>query len=53
VFEHKYPLATVTTTFRAGSDHVPLVVNFGINQTFNPPLFILKSDGWRKKGLEK
>ena len=32
-FDHLYPLASVKSASRAGSDHVPLVINFGINST--------------------
>jgi len=32
-FDHLYPLANVMSASRAGSDHAPLIINFGINST--------------------
>ena len=31
VFDQKYPLSNVLVASRAGSDHVPLIINFGLN----------------------
>lgn len=41
-FEQKYPLAFVTSKSRAGSDHVPLVINFGVNKPRKPSVFIFE-----------
>jgi len=38
-FEQKFLLAYVTAKARAGSDHVPLVLNFGIQEARKPSLF--------------
>jgi len=38
-FEQKYPLAFVTAKAKAGSDHVPLVLNFGVTEPKKPSLF--------------
>jgi len=38
-FELKFPLAFVTTSSRAGSDHVPLLLNLGIEETKKPTIF--------------
>jgi hypothetical protein len=38
-FEQKYPLAFVITQPRAGSDHVPLILNFGIEEARKFVLF--------------
>ena len=32
-FDHLYPLASVKSVSRAGSDHAPLIINFGTNNT--------------------
>ena len=36
--EQKYPLAFVTSKSRAGSDHVPLVLNFGVEERKKPSM---------------
>jgi endonuclease/exonuclease/phosphatase family metal-dependent hydrolase len=41
-FEQKYPLAFVTSKSRAGSDHVPLVLNLGVDEPKKPNLFRFK-----------
>jgi hypothetical protein len=41
-FEQKYPLAFVIAKSRAGSDHVPLVLNFGVDEAKKPYLFIFE-----------
>jgi len=38
-FEQQYPLAFVTAKSRAGSDHVPLVINFGTDEPKKPSVF--------------
>jgi hypothetical protein len=38
-FEQKFALAYVTAKVRAGSDHVPLILNFGIQEARKPSLF--------------
>jgi len=38
-FEQKYPRAFVTAKSRAGSDHVPLILDFGIDSVRKPTLF--------------
>jgi hypothetical protein len=43
-FEQKYPLAFVTSKSRAGSDHVPLVINFGVDEPRKPSVF--KFEKW-------
>ena len=37
--ENAYPLASVKSASRAGSDHVPLIFNFGVHEVFKPKLF--------------
>ena len=39
LFEQKFPLAFVTVKTRAGSDHVPLILDFGIDSVRKPTLF--------------
>jgi hypothetical protein len=38
-FEQQYPLSFVTSKSRAGSDHVPLVINFGIDEPKKQSVF--------------
>lgn len=38
-FELKFPLAFVSTSSRASSDHVPLLLNLGIEETKKPSVF--------------
>jgi hypothetical protein len=38
-FEHSFPLAFVTARARVGSDHVPLILNFGVQEAKKPSLF--------------
>lgn len=38
-FEQKFPLAYVTTSSRAGSDHVPLILNLGSEGRKKPSIF--------------
>ena len=38
-FEHKFPLAFVSTSSRASSDHVPLILNFGLEERRKPSMF--------------
>jgi hypothetical protein len=38
-FELKFPLAFVTTSSRASSDHVPLILNLGIEEVKKPNIF--------------
>ena len=38
-FEQKYPLAVVISRSRAGSDHVPLILNFGTEIEKKPEIF--------------
>lgn len=38
-FELKFPLAFVTTISRASSDHVPLILNLGIEEVKKPSIF--------------
>ena len=45
-FDQLYPLASVKSASRAGSDHVPLVINFGINSTQNKARLDLRSGGF-------
>lgn len=42
-FGQQYPMAFVNTASKAGSDHVPLILNFGLNQTRKQ--FALKNGG--------
>jgi exonuclease III len=44
-FEQKYPLAFVIAKSRAGSDHVPLVLNFGWMKLKNLICSDLKNGG--------
>ena len=38
-FEHKFSLAFVSTSSRASSDHVPLLLNFGLEERRKPSMF--------------
>lgn len=38
-FEQRFPLAFVTTSSRAGSDHAPLILNLGLEEIKKPALF--------------
>lgn len=38
-FKQKFPLAFVSVKARATSDHVPLILNFGIKERKKPSLF--------------
>ena len=38
-FERNFPLAFVTAKSRASSDHVPLILNCGINTSKKPAIF--------------
>lgn len=44
-FEQKYPRAFVTAKSRAGSDHVPLILDFGIDSVRKPTLFRFENGG--------
>jgi len=44
-FEQKYPLTFVTSKSRAGSDHVPLVLNLGVDEPKNLVYSDLKNGG--------
>jgi hypothetical protein len=38
-FELKFPLSFVTASSRARSDHIPLLLNFGIEEAKKPGIF--------------
>jgi endonuclease/exonuclease/phosphatase family metal-dependent hydrolase len=44
-FEQHYPMAFVTSKSKAVSDHVPLVINFGIDEPKKKVCLGLKSGG--------
>jgi len=51
-FEAKYPHTGVKSTPRLGSDHVPLVINFGISHNLKPYLFRFEKWWFTQDGFD-
>jgi hypothetical protein len=52
-FELKFPLAFVSTSSRAGSDHVPLLLNFGVEELKKSNIFRFKKWWLQQAGFRE